>query len=266
MQAWAPAVKFLTRQDPQWDRLPIPTFANWNDATHQASSEIPCQYFATLPNGQVIAHDPVDKVAYHDACNPLFSQLHGFHDANNVIGEATSHGVFVAGLLHVWQERAQAFAPAEREALREAIQANVLYLELLYQEGSAAGEFAHAEMGRGGVETNLGPWQSEFALYGMSAFADMGVTVDKGLARLACSRALDGAQWLESRRYFRGSFRPLGDLPAHRTLRRTRAAGTVRPGLPAGSEGQGAGGGGCGAHLLRHAGCVGQQLTQRHAL
>ncbi len=201
VQAWAPTVTFLTRTDPQWDHTPIPTFANWNDATHQASTQIACQSFTTTKTGAVVPHDPVDSNAYHQACNPLFSQFHGFHDANNIIGEATSHGAFLAGLMQVWKARAYTFSMADREALRQAIQTAVLYLEDLYQEGSAPGEFAHSEMGRGGVDTNLGPWQSELALYGMSTFADEGVTVDKGLARLACERAIDGVGWLDPRGY-----------------------------------------------------------------
>lgn len=39
---------------------------------------------------------PDEPVTY-----PFFSQYQGFHDCNNLIGEATSHGIFLAGLMDV---------------------------------------------------------------------------------------------------------------------------------------------------------------------
>ena len=200
VQAWHPDVTFLTRTDTAWDGTLIPTFLNKTDASHQAL--ITCQTFFDAETGEPVRHDPVDPDQYQQACNPYFTQIHGFQDANNNIGEASSHGTFLAGLMKVWTTRAAAFNAADREALRAAIQANVLYIGELYQAGSSRGELAHSEMGRQGVNGNLGPWHTELALYGLSAFAADGVQVDAGLARLACERGIDSVTWLEQNGFF----------------------------------------------------------------
>ena len=174
----------------------IPYYQNIDQAS------VPCQYFHVNAEYQVDRPVAADGPLLDKACDPLFSQLHGFADANNIIGEATSHGTFLAGLMEVWSRRAYTFSMADKEALRRAIITTALYLEELFQEGGTTGEFAHSEMGRGGVQTDLGPWQSQLALYGMSAFADKGAFVDKGLARLACQDSMAGADWLAEKRYF----------------------------------------------------------------
>lgn len=161
-----------------------------------------CQDFVHLTPGSGPPQTPAEMAA----CNPVFSMLHGFHDANNVIGEATSHGSFLDGLVELWTARASTFSADERESLRHAIQANALYLEELYQEGARndqfTGEFTHSEMGRGGVDTNLGPYNAQDAVYGASAFADKGVFVDHTLAVRACLNALDGTVWLSEHGFF----------------------------------------------------------------
>lgn len=224
VQAWDPTVTFLTRTDEKWDGTLIPVFANWTDKPNQVSEVISCQSFKVGERG-VIAHDPVSADQKQQACNPFFGQIHGFHDANNNVAEASSHGAFLAGLMKVWTQRAYSFSAADRETLREAIQASVLYLEELYQEGSSVGEFAHSEMGRAAVDTNLGPWQTVLALYGLSAFAADGTLVDRGLARQACERAIDGAMWLEQKGYF-------GDLAAQSVIYGRIARCAVRENLP----------------------------------
>ena len=98
--------------------------------------------------------------------------------------------------MQIWKSRAGGFTQGERESLRRAIVANVLYLDTLFQEGGQTGQFAHSEMGRVGVDGNLGPWQTEDALYGLSDFADAGVFVDRTLARTACLNAIQSAAWL----------------------------------------------------------------------
>ena len=156
---------------------------------------VPCQYW--YGSGQIPA--PVDPREEADACSPFFSQYSGFHDCNNFIGEATSHGTFLAALMAVWAARAAGFSQDDRELLRRAIITNALYIEGLFQEAQETGEFAHSEMGRGGVDSNLGPWLTQEALYGESAFADLGTAVDPRLAKLACSRSILSAQWLTKR-------------------------------------------------------------------
>ena len=198
LKAWASTARF--RRVQAWDesvdlrrssggtRIP---FYRAHDQTGAVIS-VPCQSWFQVGN----ALDPAEKSR---ACNPFFSQLSGFHDCNNLIGEATSHGAFLAGLMAIWTGRASGFSQAERETLRQAIITNVLYIEELFQEANGTGEFAHSEMGRGGVETNLGPWLSQYALYGESAFADSGASVDPRLAKMACSRSVQSAGWLKAR-------------------------------------------------------------------
>lgn len=184
----------------------IPTFLNY-DRNH-GEGQVACQYAprdCLDSNGGFdpkVCRDPRYKdekdFAYEEdaACNPIFGQLHGFHDSSSQVAEATSHGAFLSGLMQIWKSRADGFTQGERESLRRAIVANVLYIDILFREGEQTGQFAHSEMGRVGVNGNLGPWQTEDALYGLSDFADAGVFVDRPLARQACLSAIQSALWL----------------------------------------------------------------------
>ena len=69
--------------------------------------------------------------AVEASCNPWCSQLTGLHDCNNIIGEATSHGAFLAALMDVWTTRARQFDQTERESLRRAIVTTASYLQEL---------------------------------------------------------------------------------------------------------------------------------------
>lgn len=197
LKAWGSTVRF--------ERLQA-----WNPGVHLAKSpggsRIPYytdnRYGESCQGSQVVPPLPPDQAPLlgdengGDVCNPYFSQFHGFHDCNNYIGEATSHGTFLAGLMDLWTRRASTFPWEDRESLRHAIQTTALYLEELFQQaGGTSGEFAHSEMGRGGVDTNLGTHLTKYALYGESAFADKGEFVDKQLARQACQNSLQSLQW-----------------------------------------------------------------------
>jgi len=203
VQAWKDSVLFKP--------LPagstrVPTFLN-NDRNH-GEGQVACQYAprdCVDSNGGFdpkVCRDPRYKdendFAYEEdaACNPIFGQLHGFHDSSSQVAEATSHGAFLSGLMQIWKSRADGFTQGERESLRRAIVANVLYIDTLFKEGEQTGQFAHSEMGRVGVNGNLGPWQTEDALYGLSDFADAGVFVDRALARRACLSSLKSTTWL----------------------------------------------------------------------
>jgi hypothetical protein len=147
---------------------------------------------SVTPNESLL-DDPV--VSY-----PIFSQYRGFHDCNNFIGEVTSHGVFLAGLMDVWSKRASDFDAGEREALRDAIVAAVLYLFGLYEQGNCHsdrdGRFAHQETGRAIVGPEDGIVSTKFAVYGLASFAAFGATVDRPLARQAMDLVQAGLQWL----------------------------------------------------------------------
>ncbi len=212
LKAWASTARFedvqAWKDSVNFEPLPagstrIPTFLN-ND--RNSVGQVACQY-APLDcvdqNGfnAEVCRKPVYKdgagFAYeeHDACNPIFGQLHGFHDSSSQVAEATSHGAFLSGLMQIWRSRAGGFTQGERESLRRAIVANVLYLDTLFQEGGRTGQFAHSEMGRVAVDIN-GPWNTATALYGVSDFADAGLFVDRALARRACLNAMKAADWL----------------------------------------------------------------------
>lgn len=194
LKAWASTVRFERAQ--AWeheaeiyfqspDGLRIPRFEG------QSAWDVAMKYHMD----PALKKDKDAKLAEIDnKCQPRFSQWTGFHDCNNYIGEATSHGAFLDSLMAIWQRRAHTFTQIEREELRKIILTNVLYLETLFQQGNAKGEFAHSEIGRGGIYTNLGPYQNEAALYGMSAFADQGVFVDHTLARLAYDRSVKAVE------------------------------------------------------------------------
>ncbi len=161
---------------------------------------VPCQYQSVYVGQSNRALGPSDQ-----ACTPLFSQLHGFDDCNNVIGEATSHGIFLAGLMDVWASRAYQMTQTDREALRKAIITTDLYLDELYQQANpydapntlSVGGSAHQELGRVAVGPPSGIFNSLLSLYGSSAFADKGLYVDRSLARQACARSEQLALWLQ---------------------------------------------------------------------
>jgi hypothetical protein len=191
VQAWRDTVKFKRLRA---GSTRIPTFKNigYGDA------EVPCQYAPRFCEGLCRAPFPDDgRPEEHNACNPLFGQLHGFHDSSSQVAEATSNSAFLSGLMAIWKTRAESFTQPEKESLRRAIVANVLYLNGLFQEGGEGvptGQFAHSEMGRVAVNIN-GIYNTEAALYALSDFADNGVFVDRALAQQACRNVIRAAEW-----------------------------------------------------------------------
>ena len=126
-------------------------------------------------------------------CYPIFTMRHGYHDCNNYIGEGTSHGAFLAGLMDVWVRRRAAVGEA---ALRRAILTTDAYLADLFRYAGSSGEFVHEEPGRGAAGTSHIA-VTLLALYGESAFAAKGAAVDLPRARDACRRTVTGIRWLE---------------------------------------------------------------------
>jgi hypothetical protein len=187
LKAWGASVRFDHVQ--AWD--PRVRFVGGAPRVEDPSSGdlLECERFALLP--------PSDarNEARHIACYPLFATRHGFHDCNNYIGEATSHGGFLAALMDVWDDLRDT---AEKERVRAAILRTFAYLELLYRQAGSTGAFAHQEYGRGGIDGNLGYYQPLAALYGMAAFAARGAEVDPARARTACEHAIRSVAWLRS--------------------------------------------------------------------
>ena len=188
VQAWARNVA-LSRPEPG---VVIPYFS------------FPGTIFRASPQGIAITVGDLDVSPRpqpdDDAVRyPLMAQQHGYQDCNNFIGEATSHGVFLAGLMDVWSGRARMFAPSEIDALRHAIITAVLYLQDLWEQGNRTGEFAHQEPGRGAMTPGAGVPLTRCAVYGLASFAELGATVDLPLARHAAALALTGQQWLAAK-------------------------------------------------------------------
>jgi len=128
---------------------------------------------------------------------PLAAQQHGFHDCNSFIGEVTSHSVFLASLMEVWATRAHAASGSQQEDLRHAILTAVLYLNELHEQGNRSGAFAHQEPGRTALGVSNKVLTTQFAMYGLSAFAEKGDAVDKKLTRAAFHRASEAWRWLD---------------------------------------------------------------------
>jgi hypothetical protein len=143
--------------------------------------------------------DPIaDSSHEHDVEFPYAAQQHGFLDCNSAIGEVTSHGVFLAALMAVWQVRASDVAAADQDLLRESILTAVLYLYELYEQGNRSGAFAHQEPGRGALSKQIDPiLTTRFALYGLSSFAEAGLVIDGSQARRAFDLAAEGWNWLD---------------------------------------------------------------------
>jgi hypothetical protein len=200
LKAWASSARFGHAK--VWDRYtalsrPMPgVWIPYNPSTGMSSQQFPITVLdqETLPGP---AHP-------HDVFYPFAAQQHGFHDCNNYIGEVTSHGMFLAALMAVWQSRASEASAADQDSLREAILTGVLYLNELYEQGNRSGAFTHQEPGRGAFETDDHPdkvlqyhaLNTQFAIYGLSAFAAAGLAVDGPQARKAFDLAVHGWNWL----------------------------------------------------------------------
>jgi hypothetical protein len=129
---------------------------------------------------------------------PIAAQQHGFNDCNNSIGEVTSHSPFLSSLLEVWATRAHAASPSQQDDLRRAILTALLYLFELYEQGNRSGAFAHQEPGRAALDPKCDKkLTTQFAMYGLSAFADKGDAVDRTLADVAFDRADEAWRWLD---------------------------------------------------------------------
>jgi hypothetical protein len=180
VQAWSRQVA-LSRPVPG---VVIPYFT--------ATNTSPLGIRITVPD----TDSPRSQPEPHPVLYPLMTQLHGYHDCNNFIGEATSHGVFLAGLMDVWTKRAHAFASGELDDLRRSILTAVLYLQDLWEQGNRTGQFAHQEPGRGAMEPGNAIANTQCAIYGLASFAELGAAVNLPLARGAVDLVLSGQEWL----------------------------------------------------------------------
>ena len=178
--AWQPGLTFVNRGGV---RIPV-----MNDG-----SKMTCEEGGRIVNGAPIVRPDHRK----PLCYPLFAQRHGFHDCNNYIGEATSHGTFLAGLMDVWARRGEEFGPYERVMFHRAVVATAGYLDELQRTAGYTGEYAHEEPSRGARDGATWYYQVWSGLYGDAALAAKGATLDDpSLARKACIRASRAVTWL----------------------------------------------------------------------
>ncbi len=95
--------------------------------------------------------------------NATSAQGGGFYDCNSLMGEARSHGSFVAGLADTLVRRGGDFDQADRGRLREQIRIGIRYLLALHRPGGGfADNHPARQMGRHD-ESN-----TPFALYGLA--------------------------------------------------------------------------------------------------
>jgi len=193
LKAWASTVRFGHAK--VWERhvpLSRPRPGVW--IPYFPGRGLSSQGFTiTLPDDDKLV-GPVDP---HDVSYPFAAQQHGFHDCNNFIGEVTSHSMFLAALMDVWQSRAIEACEADQDSFRQAILTAVLYLNELYEQGNRSGAFAHQEPGRGALAVNAKQvLTTQFAIYGLSSFAAAGRAVDESQADKALDLAREGWDWL----------------------------------------------------------------------
>jgi hypothetical protein len=193
LKAWASTARFGHAKI--WERhvpLSHPRPGVW--IPYFPGTKLSSQGFAiTVPDDDQLFGPPNP----HDVSFPLAAQQHGFQDCNNFIGEVTSHGMFLAALMAVWQSRASEASDADQDSLRQAIVTAVLYLNELYEQGNQSGAFAHQEPGRGALATSADQvLTTQFAMYGLSSFAAAGRAVDEALADKAFDLAVKGWDWL----------------------------------------------------------------------
>lgn len=175
--AWPAETRFITRNDV---RIPVLPRANGTQAT--------CEEW-----GDVLTYQQRRLI-----CEPIFAQRHGFFDCNNYIGEGTSHGTFLAGLMDVWTRRADMLNADEAGDLRRAVTATAGYLDELQRTAGYTGEYAHEEPSRGARHGAKGYHQVWLGLFGDAALGANGAALDPGsqLAFDACVRASRTVKWL----------------------------------------------------------------------
>ena len=196
LKAWASTVRF--EQANIWARhvaLSHPAPGVW--IPYDRTTGLSSQKFAITALDDDTSQGSPDS--HDDILYPLAAQQHGFQDCNNFIGEVTSHSVFLASLMTVWQSRAHEATPPDQDSLRQAILTSALYLTELFEQGNRSGAFAHQEPGRGALNPDkphvLG---TQFAVYGLSSFAAAGLAIDGTHARRAFDLAVTGWDWLDT--------------------------------------------------------------------
>jgi hypothetical protein len=190
LKAWASTVRF--ENVAVWARdvgLSRPVPGVW--IPYSRATNLSSQGF------RITTPDSENKRVPADASFPLAAQQHGFHDCNSYIGEVTSHSVFLSSLLDVWATRAHNATSQQQDLLRHAILTAVLYLNELYEQGNRSGAFAHQEPGRTALGVCDKVLTTQFAMYGLSAFAEKGDAVDKKLTLDAFHLATKAWDWLD---------------------------------------------------------------------
>lgn len=143
-------------------------------------------------------------VREHFGCSPIFAQRMGFYDCNNINGEATSHGAFLAGLVAVWRRHRSELSAADVATLRRSVITAVAYLERLYRLGGGSGRYKHEDLGRAGgndVDRNgFVTYHTLAGVYGDLSFAAIAPDAAPHLAPGAMRRGWRGTLWLLSRR------------------------------------------------------------------
>ncbi|MBI4651763.1 Ig-like domain-containing protein [Candidatus Desantisbacteria bacterium] len=92
---------------------------------------------------------------------------YGFYDCNSRMGEANSHGMFLAGLVNAYVLKENVLTINEKTRLINAINKSVDYLLSLYL---STGELRHEYPTRPGQDAGPGIWHTYEGLYGLVTF------------------------------------------------------------------------------------------------
>ena len=101
----------------------------------------------------------------------------GYYDCNWNMGEAHSHGVFLAGLAQAYDRRRDSLTSDERDRLIAAANRAVDYLLMLHD--NETGEIRHQHPSRINPHIGVGPHNTYEGLWGMATYANIFKHVDQ---------------------------------------------------------------------------------------
>ena len=121
----------------------------------------------------------------------------GYFDSDSNMGEAYSHGMFLAGLCKAYEAWQADLSEDDRQGLADAAARAADYLLQIHDERT--GEIAHEHPSRPGQSLNLGDHNTRMGAYGLACFVAAFGDADPERAERVVPRVVRSIQYLEDR-------------------------------------------------------------------
>ena len=121
----------------------------------------------------------------------------GYYDCDSTMGEAYSHGVFLAGLATAYRHWQSDLDETQKQRLASAVNRAVDYLLLLHN--AKTGEIRHEHPSRPHQNLNRGRHNTVQGLYGLAVYCHLFKEIDPAKTRTVFDRALQSLAYLEGR-------------------------------------------------------------------